>query len=215
MNTTRDLVLRFIKGFLIPTLVLKRKVHFPGKRGRETLAEHLVQLLYFAEFFVNKYVPPYDLARVREYILAHDMSEPATVHAKRNGFDICRFNASSELIRRKKELERQALSLQRRQFPELEALATMSDRYEEREDAESRFVKAIDALVPMLNTIIDHGRTNHIDRITLKMWRADREWRIKLDPYVFGYYKKEVLPLLIAREEELFSEPPQGEFKLE
>lgn len=58
MNTTRDPVLRFIKGFLVPTLTLKRKVHFPGKRGRETLAEHLVQLLYFAEFFVKRYAPP-------------------------------------------------------------------------------------------------------------------------------------------------------------
>ncbi len=214
MNQTQDPALRFISGFLVPTLTLKRKVHFPGKRGRETLAEHLVQLLYFAEFFVNKYALPYDLAKIREYILAHDMAEPATSHAKRNGFDICRFHAPSELVRRKKELERQALSLQRRQFPELEALATVSDHYEEQEDTESRFVKAIDALVPILNNILDHGRTNHIDRITLKMWRADREWRIKLDPYLWKYYEKEVLPLLIAKEQEFFSEPTQGEFKL-
>ena len=90
----------------------------------------------------------------------------------------------------------------------------MSDRYEEQEDSESRFVKAIDALVPMLNTIIDHGRTNHIDRITLKMWRADREWRIKLDPYLWRYYEKEVLVLLIANEQEFFAEPTQGELNL-
>jgi len=180
-----DSALRFVTGFTIPTLLLRRRVHFPGKRGRETLAEHIVQLLYFAEFFVKKLELPYDLHKIREYILAHDMAEPATQYAKANGFDICRFHASPDLIRHKKELEAKALQTQRRQFPELEGLVVAAKRYDTQVDAECRFVKAIDALVPILNIMLDNGRTHRIDHITLKMWRADREWRIRLDEHIW------------------------------
>lgn len=209
-----DSVLRFITGFTIPTLTLRRRVHFPGKRGRETLAEHIVQLLYFAEFFVKKFELPYDLHKIREYILAHDMAEPATQYAKTNGFDICRFRASQDLIRHKKKLEAKALQVQKHQFPELAGLVDSAEQYDAQKDAESKFVKAIDALVPMLNNMMDGGRTHHVDSITLKMWRIDREWRIKLDPHVWRFYEKEVLPKLIKREQELFAPPKQEEFKL-
>lgn len=209
-----DAILRFVTGFTIPTLLLRRRVHFPKKRGRETLAEHLVQLLYFAEFFVKKFELPYDLHKIREYILAHDMAEPATQYAKRNGFDICRFHASPDLIRHKKELEAQALQVQKRQFPELAELVGSAERYDAQGDAESRFVKAIDVLVPTLNIMLDGGRTHHIDDISLGMWRTDREWRIKLDSHVWRFYKDEVLPRLIEREQELFNPPKQRELEL-
>lgn len=209
-----DSTLRFITRFTIPTLKLRRRVHFPGKRGRETLAEHIVQLLYFAEFFVKKLRLPYDLHKIREYILAHDMAEPATNYAKTRGFDICRFHVSPNLIRHKKDLEAKALQVQRRQFPELASLVDMAEKYEAQEDTESRFVKAIDALAPTLNIMLDGGRTHHIDNISLKMWRADREWRIRSDPHVWRFYEDEVLPKLVLREQEFFNPPKQQELTL-
>jgi len=204
----------FISGFVIPTLLLKRRVHFPGKRGRETLAEHVVQMLYFAEFFVHYFSLSYDMNKIRIYILAHDMSEPATGHAKKTGYDICRFNATPELIRDKRELEAQALQLQKRQFPELAMLVTAAEEYEKQLDDESRFVKALDALLPMLNVVMDNGRTFLTDEITLEMWRKDREWRVKLDEHVWRFYQDEVLPYILDHEKELYPQPRQQELAL-
>jgi hypothetical protein len=204
-----DRATAFISGFVIPTLLLKRRVHFPGKRGRETLAEHLVQLLYFAEFFVHYFSLSYDMNKIRIYIIAHDMSEPATGHAKKTGYDICRFNATPELIRDKRKLEAQALQLQRRQFPELTELVTAAEKYEEQLDNESRFVRALDALLPMLTVVMDNGRTFWNDGITLEMWRKDREPRIRPDRYLWSCYESEILPVILAREQELFPKPNQ------
>ncbi|MDP3996170.1 MAG: HD domain-containing protein [bacterium] len=197
--------LSFIKDFIGPMLRLKRKVFFPGIRRRETLAEHIIGLLYFAEFFVRREKLDLDIHKIREYILAHDMQEPFTPHAQNTGFDICRFGAPPALIRDKKRVERQALMLICRQFKELDAMTDSNHKYEEQDDDESRFVKALDALLPMLNIVLDKGRTNHVDNITFQQWRTDREWRIKQSPPLWKCYKEEVLPLIVKNERELFA----------
>jgi len=210
-NLLKDALFAFVSGFIAPTLKLKRRVHFPGIRRRETLAEHVIQLLYASEFIIKHYNLNLDIHKVRSYILGHDMSEPFTPHARKNGFDICKFR-DKNLVANKKEIENNALICLLRQFPELEDLGQASLDYDEHKDDEANFVKALDALLPLVNVTIDEGRTHKIDRITLEAWREDREKKVKLDPTLSLYYFDFLLPLLQENEEELFHQDKrQGE----
>ena len=68
-----DSVLRFVTGFI--QRPLRRRVHFPGKRGRETLAEHIVQFLVFCRIFreeIQTVLRPSQNPRIHP----HDMAEP-------------------------------------------------------------------------------------------------------------------------------------------
>ena len=56
-----------------------------------------------------------------------------------------------------------------KEFKEFDDLHILIEQYEKKQDAESRFVYALDKIQPVLNIYTDNGRTWREKNITLQM----------------------------------------------
>jgi putative hydrolase of HD superfamily len=103
----------------------------------------------------------------------------------------------------KAELEKTALLQLKKQWPQMKLMHQLIDEYEDRKTAESRFIYALDKLVPMLNNYLDSGRNWKRQGVDLDTVKAAKENKISIDPVINEYYE-EILELL-KRKPEFFS----------
>jgi 5'-deoxynucleotidase YfbR-like HD superfamily hydrolase len=109
---------------------------------RENDAEHSYSLSMMAWYLITTCELDLDANLATQYALAHDLVE---VYAG----DTHAFGSSSAKAS-KKLREDLALNMLREQYPEFPVLPDLIHAYEERQDAESRFVYALDKLIPSL-----------------------------------------------------------------
>ncbi|MDB5237439.1 MAG: metal dependent phosphohydrolase, putative hydrolase of superfamily, partial [Parcubacteria group bacterium] len=101
--------------------------------------------------------------------------------------------------------EREAAAAQRlaEEFPDFPDLHELIETYEKREDAESRFIYALDKLQPVLHIYLDDGATWKETGVTLAMAIENKTPKIAVSPEIAAYFD-ELLVLLRERQEELF-----------
>lgn len=127
--------------------VTERFINKAGTSTRENLSEHCTQLAFTAWYLIEKNNLKLDKEKVFEYALIHDIVETYTGDFPTHlpSFD------RSEKERREKE----AFESLKQDYTDATHLWEVYEQYEKREDGESKFVYALDKLLPGLNIYLD------------------------------------------------------------
>ncbi len=130
-----------------------RITYHPDGETLESDTDHTVMLGLVACAFAARFpVLNLDLGLVAQFALVHDVVE---VYAG----DTPTLRINDDQRASKAEREEAALARIRDEFTALPWLAAMIGRYEERTEAEARYVKALDKLLPKITHILNGGKT--------------------------------------------------------
>lgn len=171
-----------------------RVVLVNGEERFENDSEHTFQLAMVAWYLVDHQPLNLNREKVIMLSLAHDLVEAYCG-------DTYTF-ADQSVLDGKKEKEERAARLLKENFPEFFSLHNLIREYEERETAESRFVYALDKLLPVFNIYLDNGRTWQKEGISLEQLLANKTTKISLSPELVPYYEE--LVFLLKQDEGLF-----------
>lgn len=175
---------------------VERMVRATGQDRYENDTEHSYNLAMMAWYIVSSTKTNFDQDKVIRYALVHDFLE---VYAG----DTYIYSADAAHLASKHEREARAIAKLRETLSEFPDLHAMIDAYETHQDAESRFVYALDKIEPVLHMYLDGGRTWKEQNITLQMIHAIKKDKVALSPEIQAYFD-ELMVLLKSKEKELF-----------
>lgn len=178
---------------------VRRAVLVNGEDRQENDLEHSCQLALTALYLCDAATLDFDKGLVLEYSLVHDLVE---AYAGDTHF----YDAEGRLD--KKEREERALKQLKAEFPEFRRLHDLIIAYEERSDDESRFVYALDKLLPILNIYLDQGRTWQKDGISFDVLETHKSKPISLSPEVKVFYDQ--LLVILEENKHMFSNSSAG-----
>lgn len=159
---------------------VKRIIFATGEDRFENDAEHSFQLAFVAWYLMERGELPLDKGKVLMYALCHDLTE---VHTG----DVSFYRTKEEDLN-KKEREEEAIEKLKESHPDFPLLAETISAYERRVDEESKFVYALDKILPILNIMLDKGRSwNHLN-ISFEMLCEGKRDRVSCDPTVQSYF---------------------------
>ena len=131
-------------GFLIDFAKVKRQTHLDPQGTLESDTDHTVMLAAIACAVASEMHPKYDLGKIAQYALVHDMVE---VYAG----DVDTINPHFVDLSAKAASEKAALAKIKLQFGgTFSWIHTTIEAYESLQDPESRFVKTIDKVMPAI-----------------------------------------------------------------
>ncbi|MDP2666109.1 MAG: HD domain-containing protein [Candidatus Diapherotrites archaeon] len=172
---------------------VKRAIYVKGEDQLENDCEHQYQLTLVAWYLVQSHHLDLDLDKVIRYALVHDLVE---VYAG----DIDTFAKDKSM---KKENERLAAIRLQSEFPEFGDLHATIAAYESKLDKESRFVHALDKILPTINNFLDDGRTWKKRGITFEMVKESKRGKINQHPLVEELFE-DLAQRISQKERELF-----------
>lgn len=160
---------------------IERMVHrrHNDKFIRENDTEHSYNLAMTA-WFVASHFPELNTDKVIKYGLAHDIVE---IHAG----DTYIYGTADE-IASKSEREAKALKQLKQEWPDFPDLTDYLTGYEERVDAEARFVYALDKVMPIMLIFINGGYTWDAQKVTLEMLHHAKADKVAVSPEIQPYY---------------------------
>lgn len=132
---------------------VKRRIEFKDGTN-ENDAEHSYQLAMTAWYIIEANNLKLDVGLVMKYALAHDLVEvyagdtPSEVHKEFEGER-----------NTKHQREEEAAHRLQKEFVEFAGLHDIIERYEKREDEESKLVYALDKIMPILNIYLEDGHS--------------------------------------------------------
>ncbi len=157
----------------------------------ENDTEHSYNLAVTA-WFLCGWFPDLDRDKVIRYALAHDFVE---VHAG----DTFIYADAAELAT-KEAREKEALSQLTHEWGDFEELYKTIALYEKRDDSESRFVYALDKIMPIMLVYIHDGYSWKVDEVTAKMLYDAKIDKVNLSPEIKPYFDQ-LHSLLLAHPE--------------
>lgn len=176
---------------------VERAILIPGQDRWENDAEHSYQLVMLAWYLIEKYHFKLDKDEVLKLALVHDWVE---IHAGDTFF-----YADTKTLASKKAREAEAMEKLKQQFPDFPSLHNTIERYENLESPESRFVYALDKVIPILNIYLDGGRVWRKMNISLDTLHAAKRDKVTVSPEVKPLYDE--LVSLLKESPNLF--PPR------
>lgn len=193
-STSLQNILQFMQ-LLISFQHIERMAYVQGFDRGENDAEHSYQLAMLARFVIADNKLPLDLHKVMLYALAHDLVE---VHAG----DTFAFTKDEELRANKKDRELAALAQIKKDFPHFTSLTDAIEWYENKLDPESKFVYALDKIIPDFNTLLGGG--NYI-KLNVTMEDLDNHVSPKTlaDPFIHDL-RQQVRQIITADPETYF-----------
>jgi putative hydrolase of HD superfamily len=159
---------------------VKRVPHLADNGIPENDVEHSFGLALTCWYLHPKIAPELDLSKILQYALAHDIVE---LHAGDT------FVFDTERAASKDAREREAAEQIRKDWPDFLPLVEYTEGYMNKVDAEARFVKAVDKLLPVI--MVELGEKNEYWKrhgITLSMER-DNKVTIRVSDSVAPYYE--------------------------
>lgn len=174
---------------------VKRAMLVNGDERYENDSEHSFQMAMIALYVIQENHLPLDIFRTMAMAVVHDVLE---IHSG----DTPVF-ANVEVLSTKSEREEAAIRKLKRQWPKLGLMHELIKEYESKSSPESKFLYALDKLVPMLNNYLDDGRSWKRHEVSLDDVISVKIGKIDIDPTVNGYYK--LVLELIKQHPELFS----------
>ena len=159
------------------------RIIFRSKGNRkESDAEHSFQLALTAWYLNEKDKLGLDVSKVIRYALVHDLVEAYA------GDTIPAYGAETEDRKTKHIREEEALAKIRKEMPEAAELWKWIDSYEKREDQESKFVYALDKIIPILNMYVSGERKWDMYQVTMEMVIKEKENKVKIFPAIEKYF---------------------------
>lgn len=175
---------------------IERVIRANGEERWENDVEHSYHLAMLGWYIVSTEKLDLDAAKVLRYALIHDLVE---VYAG----DTYLYSMDEAHVASKETREREAQARLEKEFPHFSELNEAIRAYEEKRDAESRFVYALDKLQPLINIYLDNGRTWIEKKVGLEMIDEAKAEKIKLSPEVKVYYDL-LMNLIKDHKKELF-----------
>jgi 5'-deoxynucleotidase YfbR-like HD superfamily hydrolase len=164
-----------------------RSVRVPETNRVENDAEHSYLLAMLGWYLVDTLGLSLDKTKVFQYALAHDLTEvyagDTAAFGKGNG-------VTKDTRTTKEERERAALQKIHSEFSEFTSLAQTIEEYEKHNDAESKFVYALDKLVPIFGGFMQNGRDWKEFEITFDDVKKYKANKIQSDPVVYALYEQ-------------------------
>lgn len=158
---------------------VERVVTFPGSDRRENDVEHSYMLTMLVWYLTDRDKLPLRKDAMLRYALVHDFVE---VYAG----DTYIYDAAS--VATKHEREAAAAARLKAAYPEFADFHDAIAAYEKQEDAESRFVRAIDKLIPMLIVYSGGGELWRKKGISLEMLVNAKQATIDRSPEAKPYF---------------------------
>lgn len=175
---------------------VERSVFVPGQNRKENDLEHSAQLALCAWSLISSYNLKLDIAKVLKYALAHDLVE---AYAGDTYF----YSEDKDAGKKKIEKETAAAKLIASQFPEFTDLHKVIHAYEQRPDEESKFVYALDKVIPVINVYLDNGRTWKVESMTLEILKTKKD-KVKVSAEI-DYLWDRLVELLESSHSRLFN----------
>lgn len=173
---------------------VERVIRVRGSDRWENDVEHSYSLAMLAWYILDTENLPLDRDRVFRYALAHDLVE---VYAG----DTYIYSEDQAFIASKPERERLAAERLIAEFPEVPEMHAAISGYVKKEDAESRFVYALDKIEPVLKIYLDAGETWKKKGVTLDMLYESKKDKVAFSPEIQPYFDE--LMLLLRKEEKM------------
>jgi putative hydrolases of HD superfamily len=180
MNDSVDSLLSFI-SFTHLIRNVKRAMWVLDKEQFENDSEHSFQVAIVALYIIEQNDLPLDPYKCMAMAIVHDILE---VHSG----DTHIYGKKADLDS-KKEREQAAIAKLKVDWPKLTLMHELIEEYESKQTPESKFIYALDKLVPMLNNYLDGGRNWKRERITLDRITGAKAGKIEIDETVFAYYQ--------------------------
>jgi putative hydrolase of HD superfamily len=193
--TDIDNLLDFVK-FTHEVRGVKRAVLLESDRRKENDSEHMYQLAMTAWYLMEKDNLKLDRTKVICMALVHDAVEAYAG-------DVPTFSPKHGHPDKAKK-EKEAAEQLKREYPEFKSLHSMIEEYELRQSPESKFVYALDKLMPMMNNYIYGGRIWRKIGLSLSWLKSSKAGKIDVSPEVFEYYQQ--MLRLLDKHPELFGD---------
>lgn len=152
---------------------VERVMKIRDRDNPENDVEHSYQLAMVAWYATSSYNLNLDIDKVIKYSLLHDLVEAYAG-------DVDAFDLSPGRDKIKAEREHQALVRLKSEFPEFPEMIKIIEEYELRENGESKFVYALDKVLPPINIYLDNGRNWKERGIGFTMEKLVTNKRIKI-----------------------------------
>lgn len=151
----------------------ERQIYAVDDERNENDVEHSFQLAIFAWYLIDTLKLKMDTGLVIKYSLVHDMDE--TFDGDKHIFDTVGRVDKEEKAKKARE---RIFTM----FPDWTGYKDVSEKYQELEDEESRFVNALDKVLPVINIILDNGRSWKREVTTLKMLKENKRPKVNIHP---------------------------------
>jgi len=155
----------------------------------ENDTEHSYNLAITA-WYLSRWFPKLDKDLLIRYALVHDLVE---VHAG----DTYIYGSESELAS-KQQREAKALEKLKSDWDDFADMSSTIEDYELRKDSESRFIYALDKLMPIMMIYVHDGYTWKQENVTVDMLHRAKIEKVKLSPEILPYFE-ELHKLLLSR----------------
>lgn len=197
-NSTPDLqkVIRFV-GLLNAFRRIERTLFVNDEERRENDVEHSYMLAMTGWYIASLNDLHLDRDLMLQYALVHDLVE---VYAGDTPF-----YSDQKVYENKKIRETGAAHRLSNEFPEFNELHTLIEQYEKREDNESKFVYALDKILPVITIYLDKGRSWKADGVTLEMLLTYKRSKVRESSCIQDYFDL-LVEILKKEERELFNE---------
>ena len=176
---------------------VERQIVFKQSKVKENDTEHSFQLAIVAWYLANSHKFDLDTNLIVKYALVHDLVEVYAGDTPMNSTD-------EAYVASKQKREKEAEEKIGREFFEFKEMVDCIHAYEKKEDKESKFVYALDKLLPVLSIYLDEGHSWKVDKISLDMIIDSKTDKIALSPEIKKYFD-EILEILHKEKDNLFT----------
>lgn len=159
---------------------VRRIIYATGEDRFENDAEHSFQLAFIAWYLIEKEKLPLNREKVLLYALCHDIVE---VYAGDVNFYRTDKENEEKIIH-----EHKALTKLKENYAHFPALAETISAYESKSDEESKFIYALDKILPIMNIQLDSGRSWHLHNTDLDNLHENKLKKVSGDPIVQKYF---------------------------
>ena len=176
---------------------VERKIFVTGQNRMENDFEHSYQLAMLAWYIVDsKKLNHLNKDLIIKYALLHDFVE---VYAG----DTYIYSKDEKELNSKETREKEAQKRLQEEFSEFSDMNDLIEQYEARNDKESRFVYALDKVIPVLNIYLDKGRTWKEFDVSIDMIVKAKTDKVDVSEEVRSYFE-ELVQILKSDESLLF-----------
>jgi len=161
---------------------VKRVVSVPDENRAENDAEHSYQLAMLAWYILSNKETNINKDLAIKYALIHDFVE---VYAG----DTWSYRSKSE-DRAKIRLEKESADRLKNEFPEFSDFHQLIEEYEDKANPESRFIYALDKIIPILNIYLDDGKNWRENKITIDNLIKNKTPKVALSPEIEQYFNE-------------------------
>lgn len=173
---------------------VERVIYFPGTDRWENDQEHSYSLAMIAWYLAESNKLSLNVEKILKYALVHDLVEVFAGDTYIYG--------DPEHLSSKEEREAEAAKRLIEAHPEFQELHATIAEYMRHEDAESKFVYALDKILPVLLIHSDGGRTWKEEKVTLEMLVSHKASKVSVSPEIQRYFEE--LIEMLSGESQMF-----------